>query len=1277
MNTIIKKNVLFLVLLGGLALSLVFSLVKEREYNVERITQRFQHIFLQEENRNVDLLSAMILDYLDRGEDLFRDFQWVNHKNQLYETKGKVFLTTSADSVLFLSHNTLPVSHGKLPHYNQGLTLLENGWYYVQSEIVKDKTFWVFTLLKKEYRYKNKFLKNDFNPIFQTPSILLISDNSAAESDHTIYNQNGDFILSLLVAPYPELTRTNNWALYASVLFGAISLVIVFILLSRFFLTSRGKMKSWLVLPGLFATLFLLRFLMFYGQFPGLFYQLELFSASHYAANYLIPSLGDLLLNIVFVFVWVFTSHLYFKKISPNLLPSKKVTQYGIIFLLLTIITVSAYLVIHIIESLVVNSSLNLNVNFIFQPDIYHFVGFYIIIGLMASFHFLTATGIRIIETSKVLKIQSESGYTPTSISSVKRSKANTSQHIKELLSNRVLQWLSRIKGLGIYLMGWLATAVAGYFIFPSHYAIWLVLLICAQISLFNIRKGSSTLARLLISFFLYSAVATWSLHVFNSEKEKAHRQNVALRMATEQDPVAEFIFHQMQEDLFTDYVLNEMVENDPYNEETLLEYLKNNYFADFWARYDIQLTVCAPGEVLLFPAFDAEMECDEYFRFYAQNFGRPTINPELLFLDNNTGRNSYLVILPVSINNNPQRSYTLYLEFESRFVPKELGFPELLVDEQIDITRNLGNYSYAIYKDGVLTHKFGKFIYSIHVSSYNQPGETFRFFESDGFSHLLFNRDENTQIIVSKPRQGLLEKVAPFSYIFILSLLSIFIFWLLVQYINNGYSVSLNFKKRLQITIIAIVLVSVVAIGSASAWFIFNIYKNKNEAIINEKAHSILIEMENHFSGEPFLGDEHEMYLSQLLMRMSHIFFTDINIFSPQGYLISSSRSKVFDEGLISPLIHPLAFYYLKVSGKSLFVHNERIGELEYLSAYVPLRNINGDLIAYINLPYFAQQSELRNEISFFLVAFINIYLLLLLLSVVIAFFISNYVTRPLQIIRDSISRLSIGKINEKISWEREDEIGQLVSEYNRMIDELAVSAELLAKSERESAWREMAKQVAHEIKNPLTPMRLNVQYLQRAWKDNVDDWDERLERFTKTMVEQIDNLTIIAGEFSDFAKMPVAQNESILIPTFIPEVIDLYKGFEKVNIEYHPNNSYGEPTVMADRKQLLRVFNNLIKNAIQAYHKADKARIIILSEVQSNYCRIEIKDFGEGIAEDFKKNIFQPYFTTKTAGMGLGLAMVRSIIDSFGGHIAFESQKGEGTSFVLRLPLQKKLPD
>jgi nitrogen fixation/metabolism regulation signal transduction histidine kinase len=301
-------------------------------------------------------------------------------------------------------------------------------------------------------------------------------------------------------------------------------------------------------------------------------------------------------------------------------------------------------------------------------------------------------------------------------------------------------------------------------------------------------------------------------------------------------------------------------------------------------------------------------------------------------------------------------------------------------------------------------------------------------------------------------------------------------------------------------------------------------------------------------------------------------------------------------------------------------------------------------------------------------LVAFINIYVILIAFSIFIALVISNYITKPLQLIKDKISQLKLGRTNEKIEWSKNDEIGSLVLEYNRMVDELSNSAVLLAKSERESAWREMAKQIAHEIKNPLTPMKLSVQYLQKAWDEKTPDWDERLKRFTQTIVEQIESLSIIASEFSDFAKMPKSKFAKTEIVEVIKNSIGLFKNATPINIALnYSENQY----VLADREQLLRVFNNLIKNAIQAVADPSKGFIEITVEQDVELVIITFKDNGKGIPREQREKVFYPNFTTKSGGMGLGLAMVKNIVQNAGGEITFESEENVGTTFIVALPV------
>jgi nitrogen fixation/metabolism regulation signal transduction histidine kinase len=394
--------------------------------------------------------------------------------------------------------------------------------------------------------------------------------------------------------------------------------------------------------------------------------------------------------------------------------------------------------------------------------------------------------------------------------------------------------------------------------------------------------------------------------------------------------------------------------------------------------------------------------------------------------------------------------------------------------------------------------------------------------------------------------------------------------------------------------------------------------------------------------------------------------------LYDSNGNLYASSRPKVFDEGLTSKKMNPEAYLQIAILGQTEFIHDERIGNLNYLSSYIPLKNKDGQFLAYLNLPYFAKQNELEKEISGFLVALINIYVLLFALSIVIAIFISNYVTKPLKLIQDKLGNIKLGKTNEPIEWQENDEIGNLVKEYNRMISELSNSANLLAKSERENAWREMAKQVAHEIKNPLTPMKLSLQHLQRTWQEHAPDMEQKMQQVTKTIIDQIDTLSNIATEFSNFAKMPKANFEKVNLDSVLQNSISLFHDVENIQLKFKTEIT-GNAWVYADKEQLLRVFNNLLKNAIQAIPENQEGFIEVLFKTDNSNYLVIIRDNGTGINEQIVNKIFAPNFTTKNGGMGLGLAMVKNIVENTGGHIWFETKVKEGTTFFVSLPSYK----
>ncbi len=1222
-----------------LVISLLLLLLGSVIYNFRYIDtdaalhiEKFQEALHKREAELERLFSEFSEQYSDSAAGVGKHPEYLKKLAGLSEKKGIVFVVFENSETVFWSDNSVPLDVNDPPGGVFGAVQKQNGWYLYKQGDTGIGTVVAYAIVKTGYRYQNRFLVNAFHK--ELPGIrdlFYISDRQ--DEGYAINSRGGDYLFSLGLRREAALKQPVAIVYIISVLLSAAAFILIVYSTFRYFSALFRIGKRTLAVAGFIGTIAAVRIVSFWTEIPACLYESRLFSPELYATSDILPSLGDLLMNVLLITIIGYFLFYNFRR-SSIIINLRQYSSMIVSFLLFFLIYLICGLSIYLIRGLVINSHLNLDLNFIFNLDYYSIVGFLIIGLIFFAFFFFSIILCRI-----------------------------ASSLIGE---GRYFLIASTVSFILLFAFTWLA--------FRPMPLLWI--LTAAAVVVFELDRRSSSgqnnFSALVVSLFIFSIISTFALHRFNTEKDLEKRRTLVLQLASEQDPVAEFLFLEIEEALLNDNQLQNLVIRDPYNEALVYNYLQHHYFYDFWAKYDLQVTICRPHEPLLIRPDNIEMECALFFNDYILRVGKQTISDRFIYLDNNTGRNSYITMIPVggSEREHDEALYHVYIEFDSKFIARDMGFPELLIDEEIDINRELLNYSHATYKDGILVNEAGPFIYSVDAGVYGEPEGEFTVIDFDGYNHLMYRKDDETLLIISRPSGNFLEAVAPFSYLFITFFILAACFWLLFNRKKPLRLLKMNFKRRVQYSMIAILLVSALSIGGVSAYFIYNIYENKNLSFLNEKTHSVLLEIERDLADQYFLDHTMEYYLYDMLLHYSNVFFTDINIYSTDGRLLSSSRPKVFEEGLVGNKMNPVAFHKMNTEHRSQFIHRESIGELEFLSAYSPIYNMYNEVIAYLNLPYFAKQSELRSEVSYFLVAFINIYLLLVVLAVVLALLISGYVTKPLQLIRDNMARVKLGKTNRKISWDRDDEIGNLIKEYNRMIDELTISADLLAKSERESAWREMARQVAHEIKNPLTPMKLSVQYLEKAWKENVPDWEERLERFTKTMVEQIDNMSVIAREFSDFAKMPSGRNDHLDMRKFIPEVLDMYRDFEKVNIRLEMPAGDDELKVLADRNQLLRVFNNLIKNAIQSYGKNLTAGITVRCTRHNGSYMISIEDHGCGIPEDKQDNIFTPYFTTKAKGMGLGLSMVKNIIEGFGGSLWFNSEEGRGSVFYFTLP-------
>ncbi|MDB9721389.1 ATP-binding protein, partial [Winogradskyella sp.] len=377
------------------------------------------------------------------------------------------------------------------------------------------------------------------------------------------------------------------------------------------------------------------------------------------------------------------------------------------------------------------------------------------------------------------------------------------------------------------------------------------------------------------------------------------------------------------------------------------------------------------------------------------------------------------------------------------------------------------------------------------------------------------------------------------------------------------------------------------------------------------------------------------------------------INLYDLEGQLLKSSKRSLQRDSTEICLDAEVLNVLANTVEHRFVVKNEENGQV-FQSSYTYITDEKFKNLAILNLPYLENDDFLNRELKEFLMRLGYAYLVMIIVAIIFAYFISKFITRSLKTISDKMNEIRLEKRNKKIQIESSsEEIETLVNSYNSMIDELEASAVKLATSEREQAWREMAKQVAHEIKNPLTPMRLSVQSFQRKFNPEDENIHQKVEEYSNTLIQQIDTMSSIASAFSNFAKMPAQKSEQLNVVHIVKLALDI---FNEHYITFNPESE----TIIAkfDRTQLIRVVTNLVKNSIQAIALDTRdPKIHVRVFAQHDSVMITVEDNGFGIAEDTKSKIFEPKFTTKSSGMGLGLAMVKNIVETYNGSITFTS--------------------
>lgn len=1171
--------------------------------------------FNQSNRDEIDRFQQVFLTQISAAEKQLGKLpdDWKNLSKNAFSRKYNYLEQTlfvhvyQGDSMIFWNTNKCPVNRFTDLHFPvNGIVQLQNGWYYSMYKDQGDLTYVVTFGIKRVFPINNDQLRDYFfDPFPKIKGAVSL----VADQRTTIFDANKQAVFSIEDV---EQSTTDNVLL--TVIFADVLLIFFLIAFKvRKQFTYRNSARILFV-----AGVLILRFLALGFDWFSWMSTTPLFDPGLMALNNWIPNFGEVL-------VWAVTIGIIFPSILRLI---SGIKQKWPIYLLLCLIPVLMMLFPQLIKLIIVNSTIPIHLNELLKLTVFSIV-FIFIIGLgtlfLLQFYQVVMAKWKEAKPSVLLVLLVLAGI----FSSV-------------IITN---EWIFRLHGFWI---------------------IWMFsLLIVSVIVVFRLNQNWNFTAYLLATF-LVSFGITMNLEMEAKKKEREERLLFANQLADDRDINAEVDFSNAEKKLVSEPFIKRLFRHDtkPSFSE-LKEAMEYQVFKGYWERYDVDCYYYLEDSTNLRLNGMYKRQLDELIERHGV---RSEIDTNLYYVKDYTSQFNYVFYLPLERNG---VKVDFYGTMKSKRIPEKIGFPRLLISKQTAVFESLERYSIAKYYNNQLVLNYGTYSYPTNLKIFGDNSvEGHQWYQRDDVEHLIFKKSRTDAIILSKTVPSWLSYLTT-TAILLVCFGAILVLFLIMKQINQGrVSSGISMITKIQLVLIGLIVVSLGGFSIASTSMLSGQYRSYSKDQIREKVKSVINEINSRqrFVSEKF-SDKNQDELDYQLRRWSKVFLADINLYQSNGILAGTSRTKIYNMGLLSEQMNPKALYELMFNKRSEFIHEENIGSLVYLSGYVPVFNHENELLGYLNILHFDQRNVFEDQLKQFFVAILNVFMLLLVLSILIALMVSSWLTSPLMLLKKSFSQLELGKNSSQINYKAKDEIGSLVAEYNHKLSELAEAAAKLAQSERESAWREMAKQVAHEIKNPLTPMKLSVQHLQRVFDPNDPKAKERIERVTNSLIEQIDALTHIANEFSNFAKLPQPVMAEIDLIDLTKAVVALFDNDEDVAVKLELNASEAI-FVNADKEMILRVLNNLISNGIQAVALNVKPAIVISIESDSENCYVRISDNGSGIPKEQIQTIFEPYFTTKSTGTGLGLAMVKQIIENHGGSIEIEKTSESGTSVLFTLP-------
>jgi len=1110
------------------------------------------------------------------------------------------------NEMVFWSDNQLDISSIALPD--------STDWHFIQlpnaycvSRLLTFETRKILALItiKNNYPYENKELNNRFAKGFNIDKHIQIVKGSDTDK-LAVFCSHGSYLFTLAESKTPVFNETLA---HIGLIAYSLAFLIFFILYARipvFILKKTISLTTFSLFAGIAGILI---GLCVYFNIPSLLFWSNLFTPFQYASNSFLASISHLTVVTGYLISTIYLFYIYTDTDKYKTMTSR--------VLLLMVYILYFVLIYYLLRSLIYNSSI--------QIDILQFKDFSVV---SIWIHFLMVVwGLGL-----------------------------------ALLFFKTHIWFKKNLMLRFTFLIEICSAVLMYFLSKQAFtedsiriSISFVVLCMSFYLPYLFPKYKNIYGFVACWVLFFTLFIVWSSFTMNKtkrfEKYKVLAQNISANGNSENDRMADILLEELDTHIKNDRKLDRLVaRHDTLSAAN--DYLDKTYLRGFWNKYDIRLNVTSVHTGLY----------KEYIQ-YITNGGSRLKGTHFYSIPANENNITYIGVFQSDFI--PSDSLFFFMEFYPRRNFKSYSFPNLLIASAPDIQTHL-DIAVAKYENQKLVYSSGRIDYPQDINWIQKDTSNYYSFRSIGHKHYVYSPNANTHIVITELQ--IHRRMAYFLYfvyffLAVFTISSLFVWGFLLSTRKEKFRLGLT--SKFQYTFITLLVISFIGTFFVSINFIQQKYQEEQIANLENKKSYIQKALQERYYWNQDLNAVNSQALNLDLQDLSYIYHTDIHVYNNSGVLVGSSQPIIFYKNLISNRIAPIPFFAANTNMNQY----EHIGQLKYLTGYTDFNNGDFMQIGYIAIPQFFSQDEIQSEIESFLAVIIQIYLIIIFLAILISIFIGNQLSAPLIMLENKLKEMRLGSRNEKIDYTQNDEIGQLVIQYNRTIDELEQSAKLLAKSERESAWKSMARQVAHEINNPLTPMKLSIQQLRRTKQMNDERFDDYFEKSTTMLVEQIDNLSRIAGTFSNFARMPEASFEKVDIAARLFSVVQLFmNNFEHIQIEYKGKEK--DVFVYADPEQLVQVFNNLMKNAIQSIPDERAGEILISLQNNNEGINIDIKDNGVGIKSDIQDKLFVPNFTTKSTGMGLGLAIAKNIIELSGGTISFTTIVDETTTFTIKLP-------